>query len=687
MKTETGRGAQCLKMMAMLAAVAAAAVAHGDGSYTWAGGTSGNWDSSTANWDDGTANVAWVEGTNAVFNNSSATTINVSGSHVASNITITGSSIVMNGSGPLSWTGVFKTSKTTTIYCPFTDNGDGLHFDICNHTYLRNSSSHTGGTYIKNTSGNSVAFIFSDAVLGPVPATPTNNIIIQAGSGKAALHFDQNSGGDSIHRNRKVLIEDGATMWVGSNSELHFYGDINGAKASNGYPTGTRVGTYTEHWKARAYLHGTNYFGRLYVEGNMEIADGRTTVVTTDQGTKASAALYVKGPDNATSYSTQRGYLRVSGGTLCNYQGGYRFEVSYYGHLDIDGGTVSLASAEFLNALTNPGKTTIRNGGLLDCSVFRLSQTSVGNGGELHLVTNGTLKCNYIWMDFANAGKGIVHFNGGKLQAKNGNNSQEIVLQPTNAKWDACTFQVEEGGAIFDTSNGQHIYFGRPLVSGVGDGKKDGGVICRLANGRAVVMDNADTHSYTGPTRLEAVNSGTDARTLQCRGANILPATTTLQLGPGTQVGFSDWVGASDEGRTDQTQKVARVEGCGRVFYNSLLTVTNAVAPVFDGTYGTLSFQKPCSLSGDYELTGDRNGCGCLKFESSGQNISGLAMKVSDFTALNENAQVDFYKILDAPNGYTGKFADGNLSGAWHVQYTTTAAYLFCQRGTVIVFR
>ena len=45
MKTETGRGAQCLKMMAMLAAVAAAAVAHGDGSYTWAGGTSGNWDS------------------------------------------------------------------------------------------------------------------------------------------------------------------------------------------------------------------------------------------------------------------------------------------------------------------------------------------------------------------------------------------------------------------------------------------------------------------------------------------------------------------------------------------------------------------------------------------------------------------------------------------------------------------
>ena len=677
-RTREGFGLAALVMVAALAAAA-----RGD-SYTWAGGTSGNWDSSTANWNDGEANVAWAEGTNAVFNNSANTTITVVGDHSASNITEAGTAqVTLAGSGKLSWTGTFRTIGTTSFYNPFTDNGGGLRFDINAHTYFNTANMHTGGTYLKSAVGGGAYAIIlrggGDATFGAVPATRSTNIVIEAGSGSVVFHADSNQD-ISIHTNRTILIKNGATMYVGSHGKLRVRSNIVGELA-NGYPTGTRLATYSTYWQNRTYIYGTNYFGRLYVEGDMEIADGHTTLVTSSAGTGENAALYVKG--NGTAYNNKKGYLLVSGGKLVNYQGNYRFHINNYGHLDIAGGTVSMTSAEFLNALSSPGKTTIRDGGLLECYQFRLEQTTVGDGGELCLNTNGTLRCRNIWIDFPNSGKGIVHFNGGKLLSTAGNSDVPVILSPTNAKWDNQRFQVEAGGAIFDTSNGHHLLFGRPLVSGVGAGETDGGLTCLLANGRNVVLDSAAGHSYTGPTRVEAVGSGTSARTLQCRTANVLPSTTTLQIGPGAQAGFSDWAATP----SDLAQTIARLEGTGRVVSNSLLVVTGAVAPIFDGAYGTLAIEKPCSLSGDYEVAGDANGCGCLKLEASGQDISGLALKVADFEALNEDARVDFYKILDAPNGYSGQFASGNLFGPWHVRHTSTAAYLFCQKGTAITLR
>ena len=70
--------------------------------------------------------------------------------------------------------------------------------------------------------------------------------------------------------------------------------------------------------------------------------------------------------------------------------------------------------------------------------------------------------------------------------------------------------------------------------------------------------------------------------------------------------------------------------------------------------------------------------------------IFGLALKVADFTALNEDAHVDFYKILDAPNGYTGEFqlADDWPRG-WAVKYAADgkSAYVYRQNGTQMIFR
>ena len=139
-------------------------------------------------------------------------------------------------------------------------------------------------------------------------------------------------------------------------------------------------------------------------------------------------------------------------------------------------------------------------------------------------------------------------------------------------------------------------------------------------------------------------------------------------------------------------QTVARLEGCGRVFRNSLLTVTEAVAPVFDGAYGTLTFEKACSLNCDYEIVGDANGCSRIKLEAGSndyptkQDISGLTLKVADLSAFDKKAPKSRYKILDAPYGYEGKFDESELTDCWRVVYASNAAYLSC-KGTTIILR
>ena len=287
--------------------------------------------------------------------------------------------------------------------------------------------------------------------------------------------------------------------------------------------------------------------------------------------------------------------------------------------------------------------------------------------------------------------KGIVHFNGGAIQSQQGNEMTNVVENATHETGAGTVFQIEEGGAIFDTSNGQNIWFGRPLISGVTGGGIDGGLTCKLGSGRAVIFDQVANHTYTGPTRVERIgNSGTG--TLQCRIANSLPATTTLQIGPGCQAGFNLWAGSAGSAEReagDLAQTVARVEGTGTVIYNSLLTVTGGVKPAYTNAYGTLTFTKSgTTFSGaTYDVAADASGCGCIKFNQSGQDISGLTLNI-DASSLDKDTAHNYgYKILDAPNGFTGEFQAGNVADPWYVEYTSTAAYLRYHSPFVITVR
>ena len=688
--------------------------------YTWTGPDNGEW--TGANWkNEAGETVVWTDGKDAKFTNTEALTVKVPTAVRAENITRSGSAVALTftGEGPLSWTGEFTSpalsDKSTSFECPLADvDGKGLSFDVGGICYLRAANKHTGGTYIKNTNKNMGVKAFAingvpngmsntdDRALGPVPKNVQTNVYIQGGP--VALFVDS-SYDISVNKNRTFLISQGEDFYLSPNGTLRINGNIVGELSSNGYPVDTRI-VATDNWSGQTVLSGTNYVGRLFVSGRLEIANGRTQVVTSERGSGINAALFVTG--NGQSYydgeNNKRGYMLVSGGTLVNSQDGYRFQTSAYGHLDIAGGLVSLAAAagsEFLNGHNTPGKITVRDGGRLYCSKFRISQTTAGTGGELFLEKGGTVRVREMWVDFGNKRKGTVHFNGGVLQSSAGSASSPVCVtkDATNDNWEGTDFKVEAGGAIFDTSNGQNLWFGRPLLTGVAEGETDGGLTCRLANRKAVVLyaKTADS-TFNGPTRLVATGTGENDRTLQCRVANALPTTATLQIGPGCQAAFSSYAGGSgsqERENADLEQTIARLEGCGKVIYNSKLTVTGAVAPVFDGVYGTLVLEKPCKLNCDYEIAGDANGCSCLELNNSRQNLSGLEppsiaglkLKLVDGTTLNKHAAKTTYKILNAQHGFTGKFDESALPSGWTGKYENNAAYLCYEHGLMLIVR
>lgn len=670
--------AECGKVITlfMVAASAILPCATKAGTYTWIGGNSGTWDKTSLNWSDGTTSgVAWQDGNDAVFNNTAAMTITVSDAISAANVTgnSTGD-ITFNGSGTLAWTGWLGSSGHVYLDCPLTDvNGAGLHFDSNGHVFFRNANNtHTGGTYFKNKRSAFRAFALNagDGALGALPAAAQDNIFAQGGN--VALFVDSRYN-VTLDAKRQILISDGATMFLSPAGTIRIKGIIRGANASNGFPTGTRVYAHN-NWGGLAILDPgagkENYFGRLYVPARLEIASGTTSLVTAskDKGTGENAPLYIHG--NESAYSPTRGYLLVSGGTLRNNTQDRYFQLDAYGHLDIAGGTVSLASGEILNALGSPAKITIRNGGVLNANLVRVSQTTSGDGGEIFIENGGTLCIGKFKLDYKPNQKGTVHFNGGKLQALV--DSDPVIDNPTNAKWDNIAFAVEEGGAIFDTSNGKIIFWPRPLVSGAAN---DGGITVSGSRGLAITVAGS---SYNGPTVVE------EGANLRVQADNALPSGTTVRLAGG-QVTFSTYDTDGDAARSTRTaQTVSRIEGSGIVHCCSGLTVANGLAA---GSGGVLDFIEVCSLSGVYSVSGDAQGCGCLKFRKSGQSISGLTLNVADISAFDKDAARGTYKILDAPNGYTGEFAIGNLPDLWRVKYTSTAAYISYKKGMVLIIK
>ena len=558
----------------------------------------------------------------------------------------------------------------------------GLHVLGNSVLYWRaKNSTYNGGTWLEGSGIFALnGDIGGDSSLGTLPAMPATNIWIMSG------HTLFSEGGTmSIHSNRMIFVKDGVTFNTGSQGRLVIGGEIKTEPSPGLDYTTNNLFQVRSDWAGTVVIGPgegiTNNLGRVYVGACLEVTNGVFRIASGGQkmgGHSLAELLNVTG--NGSSFSDTKGHLKLTAGELYSTQGNYS-EVSNYGHIEVVGGKLNVPNSNFLMGLTGPAKISVSNNGEFVVGTFRLGQTKTFKN-EVNLGKGGVIRAKQLTLEFGNDQDVTFNFDGGRLQSNAGNDSYSSLFNaPSNAKWDGVNFYVREGGAVLDSSVEKHLWWSRPLVSGA---EHDGGLTCILGKNKDVVLCDRAQCSYNGPTRL-VFTTGANTGSLQCRVANALPGTTTLQLGFKTQVGFNgSWSSGND---LDQT--VARVEGLGQVAYCTKLVVTNGIAAAFDGEYGTLTFANTCSLAGDYTIVGDTNGCGCVKFKQN-QNISNLSLKFADVNVMDAHARSNHYKIMEAPNGVTGTFglaADWPMN--WTVKYSDDgkSAYVYHQNGTQILIR
>ena len=368
---------------------------------------------------------------------------------------------------------------------------------------------------------------------------------------------------------------------------------------------------------------------------------------------------------NYNNFRSDIGVLEVAGGTLYATQNFY-VDANQYAQVTVkDGGKVYMPNLEWLNGLNNPARLTVSNGGEFLVADLRVNSRTAS---QVNLNEGGLIAVNRILV-YMGTNQAKFLFNGGRIQSRAGREGFLVSdsSSPTEDQWNATIkFAVGAGGAVFDASNGQPIFWTRPLLSDVA---QDGGV--RKFGSGILVFKHAN--NYNGPTSVESGG-------VQLRADNALPPGSTVRLG--AVDAYIDG-GTFDNSHPYSEQWISRVEGIGQVKYCENMHVTNSVAP---SANGAISFNKPFDLRGDYEIAADANGCSCIEV-AQGQDISRLTLKVRDISAFATNAGKGTYKILDAPNGYTGTFGIGNVAEPWYVKYTETAAYLAYKGGLIIVVR
>ena len=543
--------------------------------------------------------------------------------------------------------------------------------------WMAKNSTYNGGTFIESDGDRyfGINAENGDRTFGAVPASPTTNIWL---SGPKVLLYNQ-GGVFNIHSNRTVFVAEGTQFRAVANANARL---VIGGQIRGEIPAGQDYAV-NNCFEAVSNLTGTvvigpgdgrtNDIGRLIVKGWLEVTNGVTlaTSAVASSGT-GNAVLLVQG--NTTSFAKTKGHLAVTGGTLQAPQGSRFVYVIHYGQADICGGTVDMPNIEWLNAHNSRALTTVRDGGVLNVDVLRVTQAITGNPTVVRLGTNGLLRANQLSLDFNQTQPDVTFlFDGGAIQSAagytatsdSGSTKASFIRNATNAKWESVKFAIGPGGAVFDNSNGKHIFWYRPLVKATA-GAPDGGLTARGGGSAAVCLMRAA--DYNGPTTV-------DGTTLQQRGGdNLLPSGTKLVLKNGGIVGFTTYAtGYASDPSKHTAATLGGVEGSGELRYCTQVTVNGKIAPSIGGTldfYHTLT-----SLSGTLEIAGDTTGCGKVKFRQL-QDISHMTVSMKNPASFDADAAQGFYKIVDNGN-YSGRFTkSADWPSNWDVKYMSDGVYL-----------
>ena len=671
---------------AFAAATAATSVNASD--YTWkASPTDANWNISSLNWTtDGADSVAWTNNVenpnNAIFGASSKKAINIGGNRHIYDLTINNGGYSFSGDFcNLIMYGTILANGNTTFNGKVSSGAADCSLRLASTSssevfvYFNSSQNSYTNIYLDGT------FVFSpilDGALGPKPATPGANGIFVTGGSPTLFGGSYNNKSFTVNSNRIVRISSGKSLKLASNYTFTLGCPVV-ADATEGYDYSRNTFVQVRGksgWEGLIVFDpgagNTNAFGRLKVLGRGKIAGGVTRVSGPGGATEDTAILYVARSSSPTAFSDTTGNLLVDGGELYASQQ-VNVNVSDYGQVTVTNfGKVNMPKVDWLNGNSGRARLTVAKDGEFTVNLLRISQSS--SLSEVHLNEGGLIEASFLCIDPSGKRNGKFRFNGGRLRSRDANNPFFASTSGTSLAADKAayvTFAVGENGAVFDTEL-KNLYWNASLVSDPAAGFANDGGIHKIG-GNILILTG--TNFYNGVTWIE----GGDA---QLRVDNALPPGTTLKLSNGGFITAFTFENESPQRST--VQWIGRVEGNGTLKYMTQSHVTNSIAPAVDGT---IRFESRCDLRGDYEVVGNASGCSCLEV-AAGQDISGLTLKVADFSAFDKNAENGAYTILDAPGGFTGNFQiPAGWPEDWRVRYASDGAFILHRNPLVITFR
>lgn len=604
--------------------------------YTWTGAVDANWNTTSENWTVNGASAKWANNTasphDVVFGDSSRKNINVWGGRDIGDFTVNTAGYMFYGTGPLNVHGTVFANKDVSFFTPL-GTGNAYNVNIAS------------GAWLKLGVKEGVVQAVKGRITGEAASGldwPTNTHLLASVDYPGLVVLDPGAGVTNDIGTlsvRSSLIVSSGVVRVSSG----VIRKNDGTGATNGGNSLVLVGGNGSDYNAMA--------GRLVVATGAEIATPAETWGGDGEGAEDGVDRFV--------------------------------QVHRFGQVEIFG-RVWMPNVRWYNAYASNSKLTIGDGGDVCLGTLHLN---AGGGATsiVNLDAGGTLRLRNFAINDSSSGYPVaINFNGGSVRplalAGTGLEGAKFLGEKNANAWKNVSLNVLAGGAVFEPVEA-YAFCNRPLKSGVVAGETDGGLTVRAGNtfGFILTVSGSD---YNGPTRVECVEGASG--TLQVRAANALPGGTTLQIGPNAQAHFSNYAGSS---AATVAQTIARLEGVGRLVHNEQLSVTNGVAPVFDGQYGVLEFDQPCSLAGDLEIKGDDLDCGRVKFKAAGQSLANLTLKMAAGSSFATDKGKSFYKVVDAPNGYTGTFAATDLRGDWEVRYEADAVYLRHIDATVLYVR
>ena len=440
----------------------------------------------------------------------------------------------------------------------------------------------------------------------------------------------------------------------------------------------------------------------MYVGAGLEVTNGVFRLAAGGQkmgGHSLVEILNVTG--NGSAFSNTKGHLKLTAGELYSTQNNYS-EVSNYGHVEVVGGRINTPNSHWLMGLTGPSKLSVSNGGEFVVGEFRLGQTKACKN-EMYLGKGGVIRPKKLLLEYGNDQDVTFNFDGGRFQSNVADDAYSTLFYASShAKWDGVNFCVREGGAVLDSSFGKHVWWARPLVSGA---EHDGGLTCVMGKNKDVVLcDKAAPCSYNGPTRT-MFTTGTNFGSLQCRVADVLPGTTTLQIGPHTQVGtphasriqqqleFRPRPRPDCRPRRGRRQRRLLHEARRHERHRGRIRRRIRNAHVRQYLLARRRLHD-CWQHERLRLREVQPEPGRLEpvARVRGRREDGLALSLAfaDVEKMDSHARSDHYKIVDAPNGITGTFglaADWPMN--WSVKYADDrkSVYVYHQNGTQIIVR